>query len=108
MYNIPYRLKWFSPTDSAMKANKKQFADESKRNAAVAVGFVDSLVWQAFASVIVPGFTINRACVGSLLAMEKVTLNYALNKTRSITQTLVCFDDSQTRHKSAYSLVLHL
>ena len=58
----------------AIKANKKPYADESKRNAAVAVGFVDSLVWQAFASVIVPGFTINRTCAGSLFAMEKVNI----------------------------------
>ena len=59
---------------SAIKAHKKPYADESKRNAAVAVGFVDSLVWQAFASVIVPGFTINRVCAGSLFAMEKVRI----------------------------------
>jgi len=66
-------------TDKAIKANKKPFDDETKRVAAVGVGFVDSLVWQAFASVIVPGFTINRVCAGSLLAMEKVIPKVPLN-----------------------------
>merc|ERR1712126_198151 len=48
-------------TDKAIKAHRKPYVDESKRNAAVAVG-----------SVIVPGFTINRVCAGSLFSMEKV------------------------------------
>lgn len=72
-------------TDKAIKANKKPYADESKRNTAVAVGFVDSLVWQAFASVIVPGFTINRTCAGSLFAMEKVIPKVPLNTRKWLT-----------------------
>ena len=66
------RPLFLSCVSTAIKAHKKPYADDSKRNAAVAVGFVDSLVWQAFASVIVPGFTINRVCAGSLWTMEKV------------------------------------
>ncbi|XP_071537515.1 uncharacterized protein [Panulirus ornatus] len=33
---------------------------------------VDTLIWQALASVIVPGFTINRVCATSLYAMARV------------------------------------
>jgi len=72
-------------TDKAIKANKKPYADDSKRTAAVAVGFVDSLVWQAFASVIVPGFTINRTCAGSLWTMEKVIPKVPLTTRKWIT-----------------------
>jgi len=72
-------------TDKAIKANKKTYADDSKRTAAVAVGFVDSLVWQAFASVIVPGFTINRVCAGSLYGMGKVIPKVPLNTRKWIT-----------------------
>lgn len=72
-------------TDKGIKANKKPFDDESKRSAAVVVGFGDSLVWQAFASVIIPGFTINRVCAGSLVAMEKVIPKVPLNTRKWMT-----------------------
>lgn len=37
----------------------------------VAVAAVDTLLWQAFASVIVPGFTINRICAASLIGLGR-------------------------------------
>nr|CAB3264048.1 mitochondrial fission process protein 1 [Phallusia mammillata] len=33
--------------------------------------FVDALVWQSFASVIIPGITINRLCAGMLFGLRK-------------------------------------
>ena len=36
-----------------------------------AVAAFDTLVWQALASVMIPGFTINRVCAFSLMAMAK-------------------------------------
>lgn len=38
---------------------------------AVTHAAVDTLLWQALASVIVPGFTINRVCAASLLVLAK-------------------------------------
>ncbi|KAF6733199.1 Mitochondrial fission process protein 1 [Oryzias melastigma] len=43
------------------------------RRARVAVAVVDTFVWQALASVIIPGFTINRVCAASLLVLGKTT-----------------------------------
>lgn len=37
----------------------------------VAVAAVDTLLWQAFASVIVPGFLINRICAFSLIGLGR-------------------------------------
>ena len=45
----------------------------------VGVAAFDTLVWQALASVIIPGFTINRICAGSLLTMAKVLPKVPLN-----------------------------
>jgi fission process protein 1 len=36
---------------------------------------VDCFVWQTFASVLIPGFTINRICFTSLLLLNKVNKN---------------------------------
>lgn len=39
----------------------------------MAVAVVDTFVWQALASVIIPGFTINRVCAASLHLLGKTT-----------------------------------
>lgn len=39
----------------------------------MAVAVVDTFIWQALASVIIPGFTINRICAASLYLMGNVT-----------------------------------
>jgi fission process protein 1 len=39
----------------------------------VIVAGVDTLIWQSFASVIIPGITINRLCAGSLFVLKKTT-----------------------------------
>merc|ERR1711934_949752 len=47
--------------DKGVKQSKEPGAVTSK----VAIAAVDTLLWQALASVIVPGFTINRICWGA-------------------------------------------
>lgn len=37
------------------------------------VAVIDTFVWQALASVAIPGFTINRLCAASLYIMGRVT-----------------------------------
>uniref|UniRef100_UPI00358F1378 mitochondrial fission process protein 1 isoform X2 n=1 Tax=Myxine glutinosa TaxID=7769 RepID=UPI00358F1378 len=39
----------------------------------VAAAVADTFVWQALASVAIPGFTINRLCAGSLLLLSYTT-----------------------------------
>ena len=45
--------------------------DDTTRTKKIAFAAVDTLLWQAFASVIIPGFTINRICAFSLYAMGR-------------------------------------
>jgi len=53
--------------DKADKMNKVPGSQASE----VAVAAVDTLLWQAFASVIVPGFLINRICAASLVGLAR-------------------------------------
>jgi len=53
--------------DKATKMSKEPSSDTSK----VAIAAFDTLVWQAFASVIVPGFLINRICAFSLIGLAR-------------------------------------
>merc|ERR1712168_364094 len=53
--------------DKGVKQSKEPGADTSR----VAIAAFDTLLWQALASVIVPGFTINRICAYSLAGMAK-------------------------------------
>ena len=47
--------------------------------AKVGVAAFDTLVWQALASVIIPGFTINRICAASLYSLARVAPQVSLN-----------------------------
>lgn len=47
--------------------------DNPGKSGRVAVAVVDTFVWQALASVIIPGFTINRVCAASLYLMGRST-----------------------------------
>ncbi|KAK4321717.1 hypothetical protein Pmani_007514 [Petrolisthes manimaculis] len=67
--------------DKANKMSKQPGA--SKR--AVTHAALDTLVWQALASVMVPGFTINRVCAGSLVALARVVPKLPLNTRKWIT-----------------------
>lgn len=48
-------------------------AEDHGKAARVAVAVVDTFVWQALASVAIPGFTINRVCAASLFLLGKTT-----------------------------------
>ncbi len=66
-----------------MKASLKP--DDKEASSKVAVAAFDTLVWQALASVMIPGFTINRICAGSLIALAKMMPNVALSKRKWMT-----------------------
>merc|ERR1712029_1287820 len=61
--------------DKASKMNKEKDSDSSK----VALAAFDTLVWQALASVIVSGFTINRICAFSLTGLARALPHVAEN-----------------------------
>ncbi|KAK1328373.1 hypothetical protein QTO34_011946 [Cnephaeus nilssonii] len=46
---------------------------EAGRSTRVTVAVVDTFVWQALASVAIPGFTINRVCAASLYVLGTAT-----------------------------------
>ena len=50
-------------------------ADDDSKTKKVAFAAVDTLLWQALASVIIPGFTINRICAASLYTMGRAIPN---------------------------------
>lgn len=47
--------------------------DSPGKTGRVAFAVVDTFVWQALASVIIPGFTINRVCAASLYLLGRGT-----------------------------------
>lgn len=57
--------------DKSRKAAASLPENEDGRTQKIATAAFDTLVWQALASVIIPGFTINRICAGSLYTMAK-------------------------------------
>ncbi|XP_073527510.1 mitochondrial fission process protein 1 [Phyllobates terribilis] len=80
---IPKSLVWatygvataYVTADAADKGQKASQANVKGpgRTADITVAVVDTFVWQALASVAIPGFTINRICVTSLYLMGRVT-----------------------------------
>ncbi|KAG7258662.1 hypothetical protein CRUP_021922 [Coryphaenoides rupestris] len=63
-------------TADAVDKGKKAAAshgDNPGRTSRVAAAVVDTFVWQALASVAIPGFTINRVCAGSLYVLGRAT-----------------------------------
>lgn len=61
--------------DAVDKGKKAALAhgDNSGRTTRVAAAVVDTFVWQALASVAIPGFTINRVCAASLYLLGRTT-----------------------------------
>ena len=57
--------------DKSRKTAASLPQNEEGRVGKIAVAAIDTLLWQALASVIIPGFTINRICAGSLYTMAK-------------------------------------
>jgi len=70
--------------DKASKA-KKQLGDQEGAMSKVGIAAFDTLVWQALASVIIPGFTINRICAASLFSLAKVAPKVPLNTRKWMT-----------------------
>ncbi|CAN9504506.1 unnamed protein product [Ophioblennius macclurei] len=80
---VPVSVVWGSyavatayvTADAVDKGKKAALAhgDNPGKTTRVAVAVVDTFVWQALASVIIPGFTINRVCAGSLYVLRKTT-----------------------------------
>uniref|UniRef100_A0A3Q2PS66 Mitochondrial fission process protein 1 n=1 Tax=Fundulus heteroclitus TaxID=8078 RepID=A0A3Q2PS66_FUNHE len=60
-------------TTDAVDKGKKAHGDNPGKTTRVAVAVVDTFVWQALASVIIPGFTINRVCAASLYLLGRTT-----------------------------------
>jgi len=59
--------------DKSQKTYRLPFASSTERRKQVALTAMDTLIWQGFASVIVPGFTINRLCWLSAMALRNST-----------------------------------
>ncbi|KAM9330796.1 mitochondrial fission process protein 1 [Gastrophryne carolinensis] len=80
---IPKSLVWatygvataYVTADAADKGKKAAEANKESpgRTKDVTVAVIDTFVWQALASVAIPGFTINRLCAASLYIMGRVT-----------------------------------
>uniref|UniRef100_A0A224YTM2 Mitochondrial fission process protein 1 n=1 Tax=Rhipicephalus zambeziensis TaxID=60191 RepID=A0A224YTM2_9ACAR len=58
-------------TDKVLKADKVKCPDAKAHRSKLLNTAVDTLVWQALASVIIPGFTINRVCALSLFLLKR-------------------------------------
>ncbi|KAF8381029.1 mtp-18 [Pristionchus pacificus] len=59
--------------DKSRKAHKKEWPTSSDRSKAVAVAAGDTFLWQTLASVVIPGFTINRLCHFTTILLRKTT-----------------------------------
>ncbi|KAI1700671.1 mitochondrial 18 KDa protein (MTP18) domain-containing protein [Ditylenchus destructor] len=57
--------------DKSHKAYNKEWQSAAERRKHVALTMADTLTWQAFASVIVPGITINRLCAFSAFMLRR-------------------------------------
>nr|CAD7403445.1 unnamed protein product [Timema cristinae] len=53
--------------------NKLSFESDVVRRKKMLIAFSDTILWQSFASVIIPGCTINRLCASSLYILKKTT-----------------------------------
>ncbi|XP_045593967.2 mitochondrial fission process protein 1 [Procambarus clarkii] len=70
--------------DKAKKISKQPGATQK----AITHAAVDTLVWQALASVIIPGFTINRVCAASLFTMARTIPKVPLATRKWITTAI--------------------
>ncbi|CAD5230897.1 unnamed protein product [Bursaphelenchus okinawaensis] len=59
--------------DKTHKVYKKPFENIADRSKQMGLTFLDTLGWQTFASVLIPGFTINRVVAASTYGLKKLT-----------------------------------
>jgi len=76
--SISYVLADTNDKSNRMRASLAE--NDPDRTKKVAVAAFDTLLWQALASVAIPGFTINRICAGSLYLMARALPHVASNK----------------------------
>jgi len=74
--------------DKAQKMSRSLPAEDDSKTKKVAFAAVDTLLWQALASVIIPGFTINRICAASLFTMGRAIPNVSLNSRKWATTAI--------------------
>lgn len=72
-YGIASMYVLADTVDKTFKMSKRPFVNNSTRYHQVFIAGVDTLIWQSFASVIIPGITINRICALSLYTMKHTT-----------------------------------
>ncbi|XP_058449819.1 mitochondrial fission process protein 1 [Malaya genurostris] len=78
-YGVSISYVLADTADKSIKQYEKPVAlGGGPRGAAIATG--DTLIWQMFASVIIPGYTINRICWVSKKALEKGKVKGPLRK----------------------------
>ena len=65
--------------DKASKMSNQLPAEDPNRTSKVGISAFDTLLWQALASVLIPGFTINRVCAMSLYGMGRLAPGVAEN-----------------------------
>ncbi|XP_037092177.1 mitochondrial fission process protein 1-like isoform X2 [Pollicipes pollicipes] len=65
--------------DKGSKAAQLPLGDAERRTRVLHVS-VDTLLWQALASVIIPGFTINRVCAATYWTLGRTALPMAMRK----------------------------
>ncbi|CAM4565982.1 unnamed protein product [Lepidochelys kempii] len=78
---VPISLVWASygvattyvTADAIDKGKKAAVAHEYDAGKTTRVAVADTFVWQALASVAIPGFTINRICAASLYLLGTMT-----------------------------------
>lgn len=59
--------------DKSRIMNEEISSSDKSRGKKILVTAVDTLLWQTFASVIIPGFTINRICALSLYTLKRAS-----------------------------------
>uniref|UniRef100_A0A914DI22 Mitochondrial fission process protein 1 n=1 Tax=Acrobeloides nanus TaxID=290746 RepID=A0A914DI22_9BILA len=59
--------------DKSQKAYNLEWKNNEERRKQVIITMGDTLCWQSFASVIIPGFTINRLCALTAAILKKTT-----------------------------------
>jgi fission process protein 1 len=57
--------------DKTQKAAKESREEAGQKTKKLVITAADTLIWQALASVIIPGFTINRVCALSLKLLQR-------------------------------------
>ena len=67
------------------------FQKPGSTKAEVTSAAVDTLVWQSFASVIIPGFTINRVCASSLIVLGRTYPNVPIKRRKVIAMAIGLF-----------------